>query len=431
MKACRGYVCLVFLLLSWVLAEGVTVERITLVGRQAGIFTARVRVAVNTTTKSTLVVWESSHGDRTHHTLWGRLLNADGIPAGAAFQIVSGPNAQFHDVTYNPDANEFLLVYANEISGTMRFQVHAQRLTAAGRRAGKPLRVSAAADAGKSIANLYPRVFYDGRSMGYAVIWFRYAFAGAATDAQGLLGCVLNPNLTVRRAAALMSPLLGDAARVRGPYVSDLGFQASSGKLLLAGYYESTEPGFSFQYFVSRADPTLQKPQIVLTPLKPGLSTGAAPHASLAFLPGGSVAGLFVEGTGVRRRKLNPQGSPIGPVALFYTGAVQNVPLEFPTAALSGSGTAETAVVAIDDSSTGTGKLWIQTAGSSGAATGTPAELQSNLDIGSKPSITPLPGSTQSTFRYAVVYVDGVQRTAPPGPTESSGLVLLRVGTAP
>ena len=88
----------------------------------------------------------------------------------------------------------------------------------------------------------------------------------------------------------------------------------------------------------------------------------------------------------------------------------------------------ETAVVGVDDSSTQTGKLWIQTAGSDGTALGQPFELQSNLDIGARPAIIALPDPPQTGFLYAVIYVDGVRKN-PPTPNDSSGLVLLKVNT--
>jgi hypothetical protein len=199
----------------------------------------------------------------------------------------------------------------------------------------------------------------------------------------------------------------------------------------LAGWSQSTAPGFSFQYFLAVADATLKTPVIRLTKLKPAPSSGAAPHAELALFPGEKVETLFVEGTGVRKRKISAIGKPTGPDSLFFTGAVRTVPLEFPVSALaSRNGKTETAVIAIDDSSMQTGKIWLQTASGAGTAVGQPFEAQSNLDIGACPAISALPNPPPSGFLYAVIYVDGV-RTNPPAPNESSGLVLLKVNTSP
>jgi hypothetical protein len=409
---------------------GKSVERITFLARQPGVFVGSVRAGVNSKTDSTLVVWEKQIGTQDHHSIWGKLISSNGNPSGQAFQIVGGPNAQTPKVAYNFDTNEFLLVFANETNGENRFEIFAQKLNANGRRIGRAVRVSLATDRGKNIRNDLPQVIYDAKALGYVVMWRRYLLLGSTVPDQGLLGAVLNSNLTVRQAPVLMSHLQGDFNRILGPVVTDLGFHPVNGKLLIAGFSESNSVSSSWQYFVARADATLQKPQIVLTPLKLGLSSGAAPYAGLVFLPGNSVGALFVEGTGVRKRKINALGVPNGPISPFFTGPVETVPLEFPISTKASiTGRSETAVVGVDDSSTQTGKLWLQTAGSSGTAIGQPFELQSNLDIGAQPAITPLPIPAPSGFWYAVIFVEGVRRGV--DPIESTGLVLLKVNTAP
>jgi hypothetical protein len=205
-----------------------------------------------------------------------------------------------------------------------------------------------------------------------------------------------------------------------------------SKKILLAGYVQSTEPGFSVQYFVAKADPTLQRPQIALTKLKSGLSSGAAPHASLLKVAGGNMVGLFVEGTGIRRRRINNFGTPVGPTSLFFTGSVQQVPLEFPITVYASQGNrSESAALGLDDSSQGAAKLWMQTTNSTGAATGQPLELRSNYTGVNPSAITQLPINSDTGFWYAVVIVEGAQLSEPPASTESSGLAILKVNTAP
>jgi hypothetical protein len=344
---------------------------------------------------------------------------------------VKGPNAQGADITYSPDQNQFLLVYANETNGPGRFEVFAQKLKPTGRRLGKPIRISPVADRGEQINNFNPLTIYDSKTQGYFIIWRRNRLNTNAQIQDGLYGTVLNTDLTERKAPVLMTGLIGDLNNILGPFITDMGFHPTNDKLLIAGWSQSSDPGFSVQYFLARADATLNKPGMILTKLKKGLSSGAAPHADLAFLPGSKVEGLFVEGTGVRKRKINLRGKPAGPASLFFTGAIQTAPLEFPVSALAtDNGRAETAVVGIEDSSTLTGKIWLQTAGSAGTALGQPFELHSNLDIGARPAIFALPNHPQTGFLFGVVYVDGVRKN-PPLPTDSSGLVLLKVNTTP
>lgn len=412
-------------------ASAITVEKLTLLARQPQVFAGNLRHAFNSTTGSTLVIWDRNNGTASKHSVWGRLIGPDGTPSGKTLRIVKGPNAQFADLTYNTDNNQFLLVYANETNGTGRFELFAQKLSAIGKKIGKPVRISPASDRGQAINNYAPRTLYDAATGSYLILWRRYALAQGVGISDGLYGLALNPDLTERKAPVLMAPLKGDFTNVLGPFIADIGLHPTNGKVLITGWTQSTQPGFSVQYFLSRFDPALKKPAIKLKNLKPDLSSGAAPHSQLVFLPANNSQVLFVEGTGVRKRRINGKGAPTGAHSLFFTGAVETAPLEFPVAALAtDNGRAETAIVAIDDSSTQTGKLWLQTAGATGSAVGQPFELQSNLDITQRPAIFALPNHPPAGFFYAVIYVDGV-RSNPPTPNDSSGLVLLKVNTSP
>ena len=406
------------------LVDAITVETITLLPRQSQVFVANVRHASNTTTDNTLVIWERHEGSAERHSIWARLIAASGTPSGSLRQLVKGRNAQFADITYNPDDNQFLLVYSNETNGENRFELFAQKLNAIGKKLGKPKRISPASDRGQAVNNFSARVLYDASSQGYLILWRRYAVAAGVAIQDGLYGTVLNADLTERTAPAFMAPLAGDFTNLRGPNITDLGFHPTNGKVLITGWTQSTEVGFSFQYFLSKFDASLNGPPLKFKNLKRNLSTGAAPFAELAFLPNNNAEALFVEGTGVRKKKINAKGSPSGGDTLFFTGTVQNTPLEFPVSALAtDTGRSETAVLGVDDSSAQTGSLWFQLAGSSGAALGAPFQLKTNLDITQRPAIFALPNPPASGFVYAVIYVDG------PGSTASTGLVLLKVST--
>lgn len=414
------------------LAFAVSIDRTVLVPRQNGVFTANVHAAVNTKTTNTLVIWEKHPGLHSGHSIWGILLSRSGTPAGTPFQIVSGPNTYFPEVVYNPDTDQFLLVYSNETTPNGRFEMQAQTLSANGERLGTPIRLSISTDAQKSVANYAQGVVYDNATKGYVVIWWRYKFGDATGVEEGLYGAVLNSNLSVRKPAVKMIPLQRNGSQVLGPYVTDMTIHTPSKKVLIGGYSISTQPGFFVQYFVAKADPTLEKPQIVLTKLKNGLSSGAAPHVNFMALQSNQFSAQFVEGDGLKIRKINPHGAPHGPVTLFLNDPARNIPVEFPDSAFSlNDGRSETATVALDDSITKTGRLFLQISNAQGISTGQSIEIQSGFDGTMPPVIVSLPQTSQSGFLYAVVYVEGMLLNSPPGPNESSGLVLLRVNTAP
>jgi hypothetical protein len=229
-----------------------------------------------------------------------------------------------------------------------------------------------------------------------------------------------------------MIPLQRNGSQVLGPYVTDISIHSPSKKVLIGGYSISTQPGFFAQYFVAKADPTLVKPQIVLTKLKNGLSSGVAPHVNFMSLQLSQMAAQFVEGDGLKIRKINPHGAPIGPVTFFLNDPARNIPVEFPDSAFSlNDGRSEIATVALDDSITMTGRLFLQMSNSAGVSNGSAIEIQSGFDGTKPPVIISLPENTQNGFLYAVIYIEGMLLNSPPGPNESSGLVLLRVNTAP
>lgn len=423
----RYKISLVLLLLP-ALAFAISVDRTVLVPRQAGVFTANVHAAFNSRTTNTLVTWEQHPGTHAGHSIWGMLLSRNGTPAGTAFQIVAGPNTYLPDLVYNPDADQFLLVYSNETSPNGRFEVLAQTLGANGDRIGPAVRVSLATDVPKNFSNYVQGLLYDAATKGYVIVWWHYRVGNAFAAEEGVYGAVLNSNLSIRRPVVRLIPFQRNGDQILGPYVTDMTIQASSKRLLMGGYIISSQPGFFFQYFAAKADPTLLVPQITLTKLKDGLSSGAAPHVNFMLTQSNQLAAQFVEGDGLKIRKIDPNGAPTGVVTFLMNDPARTVPLEFPDAALSSQGGSEIATVALDDSITMTGRLFLQISSAAGVSTGSSIEIQSGFDGTAPPVIVSLPEAPQ---KYAVLYIEGMQLSSPPGPNESAGLILLRVNTAP
>jgi hypothetical protein len=422
------YKILLILLLLPALTFAISVDRTVLVPRQAGTFTANVHAALNSRTTNTLVTWEQYPGTHAGHSIWGMLLSGNGTPAGTAFQIVAGPNTYLPRLVYNPDADQFLLVYSNETSPNGRFEVLAQTLGANGDRIGPPVRVSLANDVPKNFSNYVQGLLYDPATKGYIIVWWHYRVGNAFNSEEGVYGAVLNSNLSVRQSPVRLIQFQRNGDQILGPYVTDMILHSPSKKLMLSGYTISSTPGFFFQYFAAKADPTLQVPQITLTKLKDELSSGAAPHVDFMLTQSNQLAAQFVEGDGLKTRKIDSAGAPTGPVTFLMNDPARTVPLEFPDSALSSQGGAEVATVALDDSITMTGRLFLQISNAAGVATGSSIQIQSGFDGSRPPVIIPLPEAAQ---RYAVLYVEGMQLSSPPGPNESAGLVLLRVNTAP
>lgn len=408
------------------LSAATSVEKSRLTSRTPGIFQISPEAALNTQTGQTLVVWEQHQGLPTGHSIWGRRLNIDGSPLGPASVLVNGPNARQPEITYHPGLNQFLLIYENDLKRNNRFAVFAVRLTAAGRRAGRPVTVSETADSALPIANITASLIFDTRANSYIVLWMRTALNPSAVSKEGLYAAVLNPNLSFNKSSTRIHPLLRSGDNIRGPFVTDLRFHPLNGKLLVAGYVLEFIPVFSWRYFVSSVNLSLQNPAIRLLNVKAGTSGGAAPDVKLALLARGQSFAVFVEGTGLMKRKLNPLGRPIAVVTSFFNSPLQGTKVEFPEV-ISGNTPMFAVAVEVNISPE---KIWLQTYNAASAATGAPVELDSNTERVSNPIVTQLRTPIGAAKRYALIYVDGRQQF-PPMPGDSSGLTLLRLTFTP
>jgi hypothetical protein len=105
---------------------------------------ARPDVVYNHTNQQYLVVWDADEGTvNEDNEVWGQRLNGAGTEQGSDFQISNASDvaadrdALFPRVVYNPQANEYLVVFgADEVNANAatnsKFEVFGQRLTAAG-----------------------------------------------------------------------------------------------------------------------------------------------------------------------------------------------------------------------------------------------------------------------------------------------------------
>jgi hypothetical protein len=138
-------------------------------------------LAENARTGQALVVWA---GDVTsgEAEIFGRLLDAQGTPVGAQVRLSDmGPegnvafDAAAPAVAYNPRANEFLVAWQGDDTTDEEYEIHAQRVSAAGAELGtNDQRVSdLGPDASALFQALEPSVAYSRQADEYLV-----AFAG-------------------------------------------------------------------------------------------------------------------------------------------------------------------------------------------------------------------------------------------------------------
>ncbi|MEW6582651.1 MAG: hypothetical protein AB1416_07820, partial [Actinomycetota bacterium] len=128
-----------------------------------------------------LVVWQGETTVDGEDEIHGRLVRADGTPAGDQFRITNvGPDGDAaHDaaspaVAYNRRSDEYLVVYEGTATAgaDQETEVYAQRLSSAGARVGSPVRVSdMGPDGNGAFDALDPAVAYSPASNEYMVVW--------------------------------------------------------------------------------------------------------------------------------------------------------------------------------------------------------------------------------------------------------------------
>lgn len=156
-------------------------------------------VAFNSTFNQYLVVWTAD----THlpyfiddeYEIYGKVLDADGgTPFGGEFRISfnAGTGNEDYDaykpaVAYNPDADEYLVVWmADDIVQGMvdeEFEIFAQRVYSTGILVGSNLRMSDMGGSGNPLFDAHdPDVTYNSRDHEYLIVWFGDDNSGGLVD---------------------------------------------------------------------------------------------------------------------------------------------------------------------------------------------------------------------------------------------------------
>jgi hypothetical protein len=317
------------------------------------------QIARNTKTNEFLFVWSSSNADSSNPLFHIKRLSPEGNPIGSeqAFSFVHG----FFSITYNPQRNEFLLVYDDLFEGS-ESSLFTQRLTNTGKLIGT--RSAFAKTPGTS--NFSPKVIFNPITGGYTLLWNR---------SDGVVG-----------------QLLSDTAKPNGPVVMihrtseglffppfDLAYQPSQKKLLVA-YFVGINGIDGGDILLGTLDPLLKNinksnlKKINVSPIVP--TNHLLWGADIAFLPDQSGVIFFVDNNGVKRRPISLKGTLSGPAAPAFNAPVNESVMIIPTAAFSTNSKGTFGIlIGIPEADSLITASWTQVLDSKGLPVGPPLEI--------------------------------------------------------
>ncbi len=135
-------------------------------------------IACNSQADEFLVVWQAGEpGNADEPDIYARRVSASGVPLGEPIAISTAPGPQVAPaVAYNPNANEYLVVWSDARNGYgARQDIYARRLTGDGSLVGPELRIT-----NRDGNEKRPRVAYNPLDDLYVVVW--EDTGGAAQD---------------------------------------------------------------------------------------------------------------------------------------------------------------------------------------------------------------------------------------------------------
>jgi hypothetical protein len=142
----------------------------------------RPAVAYNPQTNEYLVIWHSNAGAGNQFEIYGQRVSATGIEVGPNdFRISdAGPDgrgafdASRPDLAYNSATNEFLVVWYGDDTVDNEFEIYGQRITATGAEVGpNDFRISdAGPDGDPNYDSFKPEAAYNSQANEFLVVWY-------------------------------------------------------------------------------------------------------------------------------------------------------------------------------------------------------------------------------------------------------------------
>lgn len=407
------------------------VKRAVLAPRNPATFEVHPSIAYNSRTKQSLVVWERHPGNHPGHSTWGRLLNPQGGTSGASFSIIPGFNPYTPSAVYNPEKNSFAMVYSDEGSVNGKMAVFIQRLNSKGRKAGAPVKVSTDDQSGAPINDL-PNIVYHPGTGNYIIFWRR---SGTSIE-EGLYGAVFNANLARVTGPAIVLPLNRDQGLLRQTQVFDVKVHPISQKVVilyaldLPGSSASTNPKANYNLAALNPDLSAIRPQsFIKVNTTPVTSTRGA---SLEFISDGSGVLVYVDVNNLRMRRITPALRVTGGALPAFRSPLNSTRMVSPRLSfVQGAAGLRGVLVALRDpgNTASNGGIWMQQLDQAGKPSATPVEIEDDFDTANGLALSGVPANaTANAYRFRLVYVQGTQQNLPPGPNESSGLILLNFG---
>jgi hypothetical protein len=423
----KKFYFLILLFSASLFATPIPVKRSIFAVRQPVRFEVHPNFSLNSRTNQTLVIWERHAGNHPGHSTWGRFIGAQGSASGGAFQIVSGPNTYYPSGAYNAASNEFALTFSNEPRG--HFVVYIQRLKANGRPIGSPTQVSVD-DPTSNLSNDFPQIVFNSGTGNYTVFWLRNG------SEAGLYGAVLRGDLSFVNRGIFIRRTEPEGNSGRAPIILDLAYHPLTGKIVILFY--QYRPGFTtstnpdYDYFVGVFNQDLSGIQPAsFQKLNPNVVKGNG-SGRIHFLPEGTGVIAYADSSNIKLRKISPALKISGPVYAAFKPPLTNQKLFHPAIAFSnGTSGLRGIVIAAQDPSNNeaNGTIWAQELDAQARPFGSPFSVERNFDrMGEQRLVSIGSNASSPIYRFASVYVHGVQRDIPPGPTESSGLILLNFG---
>jgi len=314
---------------------------------------ALYRVAFNTKTSQYLFVWETN----VDFLIKGELLTANGNPISGELDL--GATYGFMNVAYNPQSNEFLLVYDNNLGNLgnptpNKSSIFLQRITDAGKRIGNAVELIKSSAA----SNFSPKVTFNPISGGYTLVWNRDdGVVGQLLSASGKPN---GPIVMIHRTNGLFFP----------PY--DLIYQPSEKKLLVTYFVGNTED--TGDVYLGTLDPMLKNVnQSNLKKLNtdPVNRRSAFWNVALAFLPDQTGVVFFADNDKVKRRPISAKGTLSGPSVPAFNDPKQGI-RDLASAAFATNSKGTFGILIGGERSLGTDLTWTQILDSKGVAFGPP-----------------------------------------------------------